>query len=106
MRGLRNGSSRFARLIACIIAIAAATPKARIATQKLARTSFRSVAGAARRSMDMGGLRGGARGGGRGGRGGRGPLLGGHHVQLAVHGVVPGAAVLVAHHEVLAGVEL
>ena len=34
----------FARLIACMTAITAATPKARIATQRLPSTSRRSVA--------------------------------------------------------------
>src|SRR5262245_37320944 len=87
----RYGTSRLARLIACIMAIAAATPKAITATQIWARISFLPsclvVMGhlARRLNCDLGCL----------------PLRLGHDLHLGHHALVSDAAVLVARDQVL-----
>src|SRR3712207_2218277 len=132
MRALRYGSSRFARLIACIIAMAAATPKARIATHssaimsRLVRLSGVAVAIATvgdsgapvapTRSVtrmsaplplhtsDGDSTSSNIRPRNRSGGRRRSPLRPRHYAQLASHAVVADAAVLVADHQVLPGV--
>src|SRR5262250_706477 len=105
----RYGTSRFARLMACIIAIAAATPNAITATQMCAKTrrfagprvevsasgcapsaTRRPVSSAAMFVLALGGR----------GRCGRVPLRSGDNVQLGCHRVMADTAVLIAGDQV------
>src|SRR5579871_6083091 len=122
MRGDRYGSSRLARLIACITAMHAATPNAATATPKFARMMRRSAKVAA--TCGVGASPRGALAAAmrcllrvcqhvRGGNGRLGahrswtaPLGAGHDRNLSRHYVVTDAAVLVADDQVLAWCEL